>query len=146
MLALLALPATLRAQIVAVDAGVLHTSSDVTEMVAELYLAAPPWQTLRPYAIVSWTPLAEHDPERPTVIAQVAFPFAERGRFWSSIDSGVTLYPFRDYRADWSVSAFAGFRLPWAGLYLFAIPSTRPAREWERSLVAGVGRTLWFRR
>ena len=145
LLVLAILPGRAGGQLVAADVGILHTS-DVDEMVAELYAAGPPVRGVRPYVIISWTPLAEVRPERPTIIAQVAIPVLAAGPFWSSVDTGVTLYPFRDYHADWSLSAFAGVRLPVKGLYLFAIPSTRPARDWERSLIAGVGRTLWFRR
>ena len=141
---LLAAPQRLDGQIVAVDAGILDTET-LTEPVAELYLAAAPWRGVRPYVIASWTPFAEFDPEQPTIIAQLAVPLVARGRFWSSVDTGVTLYAFRDYEPDWSLSGFAGLRLTRA-IYLFAIPSTRPARDWERSLVVGLGRTLYFRR
>jgi hypothetical protein len=129
------------AQIVSVDAAVLHTPA-VTEPVVEIYAAAAPFGLVRPYLIASWS-LTE---ARPNLITQVAIPTFARGPVWNSLDAGITWFHFEDYRPQPSVSTYLGVRTPIPDVHLFGLASARPFEENSWSLLAGVAYTLLFRR
>lgn len=143
-LALLVTPANGAAQIASAGVGVLDTPFS-TEVVAELYVAAPPLLGVRPYAIASWTPWAEGDAHKPTIVTQLALPLYASQRALLTADGGFTWFPFRDYEPEPTVGARLGIFLPYR-LQVFGLVASEPRNDWQRSYILGLTRNLYFRK
>jgi hypothetical protein len=132
---------TADAQFATIGAGALLSRRDPVA-VAELHAETPPVRATRAYLTLSWT----DDSAKPTTITAAERSIMRSKHALIGLGAGLLWLEANDYRPYPIVVSSAVLPLPIPRTAVVAIASTQPFQDFEWSVVAKIGVTVWFRR